>query len=774
VILWPGRQKSSMTIAKLAGKGDDAELIAKLRSASEKQSKLGRPRGSEHKIWDKPDVKIIGWKFNEWDYGKAKVTLPSYARGLFTLGEKILVRGYDKFFNIGEVTTSSWTWIEEHCHGPYYLTLKENGCIVFLAGMEDGTLLVTSKHSTGPREGARNEENHSWVAKLRVESHLAKVGKSKRELANELYELNATAVGELCDDSFEEHILPYTEQKAGIYLHGINVNCPEFVTYPVPAVEDLCNRYGFLNTKYIVKNDLVSLRKFLEECAETGSWGNMDVEGFVIRCKTKSGNDYFFKYKFEEPYLMYREWREATKAYLSSGHIPKIRRNKTITLKYLKFVGPILDNDPILRKRYLQNHGIINLRQRFLDSVGQTGMEIIKEAEETGERESSAKYKYAIVPVATIGCGKTTLAVALSELTGWGHVQNDDNKAGGKGLVMMACGKLKEGNVVFVDRNNHQIRERKQIIDDMTDLCHDDLKFICLNFLPDGATEDIYRITRKRVTDRGDNHQTITGLDDRKINGIMRGFANRFQRVNTNHPPDSQFDTVIDLDVVKGTRANLETVLQVLRETYRLVPEYSDEDITEAMNVSMAYKPEINFSKTKKFGKTKLQYFHLAIDSSQVSMVGVIDALFELNQGADRTFWDDLKAKNRVQSEFHVTVAHSKQKSELERKIFQQFKATYDKADDIRGKVGNVIISEDVTEIEVVCAGFDGKALALQVKILDKSVPCANSIAHVTIGTDENVPPVHSGAMLNGKCTKIEWNVEPKILKGRLSAFISS
>jgi tRNA ligase len=40
--------------------------------------------------------------------------------------------------------------LESH-QGPYELSVKENGCIIFISGLEDETLLC-SKHSTGVRQ----------------------------------------------------------------------------------------------------------------------------------------------------------------------------------------------------------------------------------------------------------------------------------------------------------------------------------------------------------------------------------------------------------------------------------------------------------------------------------------------------------------------------------------------------------------------------------------------------------------------------------------------
>lgn len=184
------------------------------------------------------NIKVDSWKMQDWDYKKAN--LPTYARGLFTTKNsidqpEIVIRGYDKFFNHGEVRETEWENVEKNTRGPYELSVKENGCIIFISGLEDGTLLVCSKHSTGARADA--ELSHAIAGEKWVERHLASVGKSKKELAMRLRAMNATAVAELCDDDFEEHVLQYTPETAGLYLHGINLNLPEFATYPHHLVD---------------------------------------------------------------------------------------------------------------------------------------------------------------------------------------------------------------------------------------------------------------------------------------------------------------------------------------------------------------------------------------------------------------------------------------------------------------------------------------------------------------------------------------------------------
>src|SRR5690349_3598134 len=106
------------------------------------------------------------WRMQDWDYKKEN--LPTYARGLFThrntRGQpEIVVRGYDKFFNHSEVRKTEWANVKKNTRGPYEISVKENGCIIFVSDMEDGSLLVCSKHSTGAR--ADVEVSMRWRAR---------------------------------------------------------------------------------------------------------------------------------------------------------------------------------------------------------------------------------------------------------------------------------------------------------------------------------------------------------------------------------------------------------------------------------------------------------------------------------------------------------------------------------------------------------------------------------------------------------------------------------
>ena len=93
---------------------ENSALIASLVALSAKNPKLVKSTAYGTTI-DGAEVKIRSWKMNEFKYYDIPSPFPTLARGLFTREleseeEKkyqIVVRGYDKFFNIGEVPWTS-------------------------------------------------------------------------------------------------------------------------------------------------------------------------------------------------------------------------------------------------------------------------------------------------------------------------------------------------------------------------------------------------------------------------------------------------------------------------------------------------------------------------------------------------------------------------------------------------------------------------------------------------------------------------------------------
>jgi tRNA ligase len=820
---------------------DPHEIATFVRSLEAAKGGKGGKKGFSCKkstfyVAGSDNISVDSWRFQDWDYKRDD--LPTYARGLFTTKTKnnvpeVAIRGYDKFFNVGEVRSTEWQNIEANTIGPYELSVKENGCIIFMSGLEDGTLLVCSKHSTGAREDVNL--SHAVAGEKWAEKHLASVGKTTRDLAKELRRMNVTAVAELCDDSFEEHVLEYPPEMAGLYLHGINANLPEFATLPGPEVHQFADTWGFKKAEYVLLQSLDEVKPFLEKCEETGSWDGRDTEGFVIRCKMKENTrepyrDWFFKFKFEEPYLMYRQWRECTKSVIA-GKPPKYKKHKKITEEYLLYARRQLAKDHKLAKAYNQNHGIIAMRDGFLAEKGQKGSDIIAQerAEDSGKDDSDGASNIVLVPIATLGCGKTTVASALVKLFDFGHVQNDniEGKTNRPGrFAMQVTNALALHKAVIADRNNHQRREREQIINDVSAVVPT-ARFVALHYVhdpKDRMLNDIRKVTRRRILDRGDNHQTIhaSSKGEEEIVGIMEGFLHRFQGCDTSIKPDSDFDEVIDLDVTASSLENLETVINHLYNFYPKLlgdemPSYQDmsDAIDFSLNNTVTVKHDLSFNPKNRQVKgsrqtqgtrndnmspaaqdltpdqlvKRLEYFSVSVSATVIN--STLSNLFAKASADEAKVYNILKHSRRLQQEFHVTLIHrasSSQKPEIWEKYSNDYLQAMTAAGTKENKQLNPSLGPARVRLERVV--WDERVMGIVVRIMPPEEyhpgsgtdwPCANAIPHITIGTvSPDVKPKETNDLLarwmegneEGNGPKI-WEKEipgMKVLEGTVKA----
>ncbi|CAI7584134.1 unnamed protein product [Penicillium glandicola] len=749
------------------------------------------------------NVTVDSWKFMDWDYKHAG--LPTYARGLFTTRRRdnipeIATRGYDKFFNVGETRTTEWRNIEKNTKGPYELSVKENGCIIFISALEDDTLLVCSKHSTGGRDDTKL--THAQAGERWAERHVSSVNRSVKDLARALRQMNVTAVGELCDDTFEEHVLAYDEASSGIYLHGLNYNQPDFQTMSCDQVHKFADDWGFKKAKFEVFDDIFRVQSFLEGCAETGTWDGRETEGFVIRCQLSDNGsgpyrNWFFKYKFDEPYLMYRQWRECTKAVIGGKH-PKIRKHEKVTEEYLQFARRILMKNTKMASDYMNNHGIIALREEFLKERGLNGSELIAlEAKKQNDARETNK-NVILEPIASLGCGKTTVALALVRLFGWGHIQNDNipkQKNKPKKFAFEVSHALGEHSVVIADRNNHQRRERAQLMDDIYPVLPD-AQFVALHYVHEPKAEmlpAIREFTRKRVLQRGDNHQSIragTNAQDETI-GIMEGFLGRFEGIDTTRLPDENFDHVIDLDVCASSRENLETVVKALHAAYpRLVPTMPtaaalDEAINASLNdyrvdkdLSYSYgprqkpknktkNPQTNDLLTEPTDPTpetlskKIEYFNISLPTTQITTI--LHSLFPPTTSPETSrLYNQLVNSRRLQPTFHVTLIHRASKKDHP-DTWDNLATRY-----IDTQTKNPVIDPlqspptlGSARVRLERLVWDNRIMAFVARILPAEGgegeartavaewPCANHIPHITVGTAApDVKPKESNDLL--------------------------
>ncbi|QIX01934.1 hypothetical protein AMS68_007451 [Peltaster fructicola] len=762
-----------------------SEMLQGLEDAKGKKTRHFQTKKSTFSV-DNSNISVDSWRLQDWAYKQSN--LPTYARGLFTTKNaagqaEIAVRGYDKFFNHGEVRETEWENVKRDTRGPYELSVKENGCIIFMAGLEDGTLIVCSKHSTGSRGDI--EVSHAEWGQKWVDRHVQSVGRTREELAKTLRAMNATAVAELCDDEFEEHVLEYAPNTAGLYLHGINLNLPEFVTYPHALVDSFADQWGFKRTQYIVEQDIDNVHKFLDNIAETGNYDGRDTEGFVIRCQSKANtgqwHDWFFKYKFEEPYLMYRQWRECTKAIIG-GREPVYKKHKQITAEYLDFARRQLHGNKELGQAYNQNHGIIKMRDDFLASRGLTGADIIRN-EQHSEQDTDGPHDIILVPVATIGCGKTTVALTLAKLFGWGHVQNDNItvKSRKPEAFAHACvNALGEAPVMIADRNNHQRRERKQIIEDVTKVLPW-AKFVALHYRHDRENFDrIREATRRRVLTRGDNHQTIHAgtKGPTEIIGIMEGFMGRFEPVDADLKPDDGFDMVIDLDPLASTQHTVDLIIRRLYEEYPKLfkdarPPSQDEIEAAIASATSEYRIEVKHSIKSSSDKSsrnpaataqqtngnakkkekKVEYFGVSVPVTRVN--AVLEAVFRNSDPEVAKMYTQLKREKRLQQEFHVTLIH-RASAQQQPDLWQSLQARYDEASAATESRAYAVPEAKLglCNVQLERLVWNDRVMAFVARLVPQEGSqdtwrTANETPHVTVGTaNSTIKPVESNDML--------------------------
>ena len=112
---------------------------------------------------------------------------------------------------------TQWPTLMSDTVGPYEVTAKENGCIIFVAALE-GDLVVMSKHmvavsSATPMESGKPP--HGVAGEQRLDSTLSENGKTRAQLADFLAHHKVTAVFEvrdlyfLCETSVKPCILTY-------------------------------------------------------------------------------------------------------------------------------------------------------------------------------------------------------------------------------------------------------------------------------------------------------------------------------------------------------------------------------------------------------------------------------------------------------------------------------------------------------------------------------------------------------------------------------------
>jgi len=581
-------------------------------------------------------------------------------------------------------------------------------------------LIVTSKHSIGSNYNSNYSQDsaatatvtqtvsHSERGEYWLLKHLQSVGKTRQELAKELWDSNLTAVAELCDDSFEEHVLPYRKEETGLHLHGLNLNLPSLSTLPSNKVSEFAKRFGFIQTKYFIFPSVIAVKTYCETVEQQGgvesesSHGGgkfTPVEGFVVRGKKKggsSGEAFFWKVKYDQPYLMYREWRELTRkcllAYNSNneGGLKSIDPKKVKNLDtrlYLWWVKREIERDVGQFDSWKFGRGIIKTRQDFLEwektIEGRNARRELGQVVELDQREKETRNfdKTLIVPIAIQGCGKTALGLELTRLfnnnnnNNWGHVQSDDFLV--KKPAPHFLRKIKDlllqhdYSVVYADKNNHQVKHRQDLVQLVNSVANQyRVRLIALVYPIDSNSlprDKFHSLMSSRIVQRGDNHQSLrAGELHESIIWQFLGQHEEFDPVG-NSTTDGMFDQVIEIKPEWNQFETLKFVVDQLSQIQGLgIPtseNLGDQVLEEAVEWAKSYKVELkketlqdSTTAIKKRQPPKLfkpRYYGLLVDVDLRQLIQEQD----LSEGG-KSLWNDLVKASRVELKPHVTLVH--------------------------------------------------------------------------------------------------------------------
>lgn len=570
------------------------EKIIKFREQAQKSKLL-----KVTKITSPKTNKVLeSFHVQEAAYKKGS-SLPISARGFFVSPEdnSVIIRGYNKFFNINEIRQTKWEYIEEHTVGPYELTLKENGCIIFVSVFEDD-LIVTSKHSITKinDQGHIEVNNYSELGEKWLYKY---IGDKKDKLIKFIKDNKVTLIFELVDNEFEEHVLEYTREEDGLYLHGINENKVEFDSWPSNKVHEVAKEFNLRPVEYLVYDNIPDLKKFAESC--NGYYNNRAIEGWVIRCRQDNGEVFFFKYKYDEPYLLYREWREAMGVFLNNK---TMRYRYPQTHDYMKFIKELYQTDKYLFDNLSKKKGIIRIRKLFLEQYKDG--KYVPKLNGLATKEN-AKYKL-IVPIGLSGFGKTTMANMLKSLyNNVEHVESNNfrKKVDNKFVEDVINAFSSSVSVIIADRYNHMRKYRGELINSVHNLYPNTLWTVAIHWnIKSVPKKEVLEFIRERVETRDKNHNVITPERSPDYPFLMKTFLDDFEDIDRTTHEDHFINDVVEVEMNENSVSIVKKIIKALN----LEPK-TDEEIENAYKKAI----EIKITHKQKPEPKKPLYYGLRI-----------------------------------------------------------------------------------------------------------------------------------------------------------------
>lgn len=261
------------------------------------------------------------------------------ARGLFvdTEKDKVVARGYEKFFNVNEMEETKLEHLLQVFKGKITCYKKENGFLGIMSYV-NGELFLASKSTN---EGDYAQYFRNIFDKSNID---------KEKLIEYLKQNDVSLTFEVIDIENDPHIIKYDESK--IVLLDIIHNDYEFVREPYSEVQKLAK---LINCEckiiYIEFNDIREFHRWYLENTDEDNMKHEDIEGVVI----ENGN-IMTKLKF--PYYKFWKFMRSLKEQASKKRNIKLSSLSNATANYFYSFLKELDDETL-------NKDIITLRDLY-------------------------------------------------------------------------------------------------------------------------------------------------------------------------------------------------------------------------------------------------------------------------------------------------------------------------------------------------------------------------------------------------------------------------
>ena len=274
------------------------------------------------------------------------------ARGLFidTVNNKVICRGYPKFFRYGEQGIDI-EYLDKNIKFPVSVYKKENGFLGLFTSMNGEPLFATKSQIEGPY----NEYFKNCMKKCLG-------GKTIELLRRYCEENNCTILFEVVDMINDPHIIEY-EKPYNVFLLDIVKNDIEFSKLSYDELLEFGKEYKIEVKKRIYSQieTILGLSYFVDcilYCSS--SIDEQFIEGFVI----EDSNGFMFKLKTPY-YSFWKQMRGIAGSVVKYGdykHLGRFTDNEE-AIKFYEWMMKNKDNDEI--KKLVSQNRIIEIRKLF-------------------------------------------------------------------------------------------------------------------------------------------------------------------------------------------------------------------------------------------------------------------------------------------------------------------------------------------------------------------------------------------------------------------------